>query len=217
MPATPSNVLNTNLLVGGVLASTGGIASTGNVLVTGDLAATGLIGSYEMAAGAGGITSVGNISSSNDITSGGTLSVSGEQGFVVTSGVGSSMSLFSSEINLPFNTSTSITDFGLGNQAGDMIVGATIRITAAPAGLTGTTICTFSANGGVDTLCTLNASPAGTFSVGSNVSAMLPTGVIVTASGSNLRLRFFGGADDTPSSGSARVVVYYWRISPPTS
>lgn len=45
MPATPSNIINTNLAVGGNLDVTGNTSMTGNLAVTGTVATTGAIAS----------------------------------------------------------------------------------------------------------------------------------------------------------------------------
>lgn len=186
--SNPTNLLNQNLTLGGDLEVVGDTTLT-NVAVSGD----------ETVAG-------------DTITAG--RVVSGTAMGLVTPTLGT-LSFDYTEVLVPLNTTgaTTAIDFGVnGLPVGVLGLGAAIRVVNPITGVNSTT-------GTLNINPTTSPAPAAvitSFTAGVVTAGLAP--VLVIVSDANVATFVLsGGVDNTPSGGSIRVTVYFWRATPSVS
>lgn len=182
---------NPNNLINQNLAIGGNLAVAGNAAVTGNVAI------------------VGNIVATDRIASGSAIGL-------VTPTLGS-FALDFTEVLVTLSTTGATTAINFGTNglpAGALAVATSIRVVDAITGINST-------DGTLNLNPTTGPSPAGTinaFTAGSTEGGIAPTGIAIDgADADDGTFVLSGGADNTPSAGSIRVTVYFWRVAAPTS
>lgn len=188
MPATPSNVINTDLTVGGTLSAptlsvTSQLNVTGDEIITGNLTTTGYI-------------------VSNNI-------------FALLTATGGSLSLDYSETLVTLSTSSVTTSFTITLPAGALVVAASLRVTSP---IILTTNNTLTLNVDPTTGPTAVMSLSAPFTAGATEAGVAPTGFSISdADAAELVLSGALVPPDPPSGGIVRVTLYYWRAAAPSS
>lgn len=186
--ADPNNILNQNLTLGGNLAVLGNTALDGNVVITGNENITG------------------------DMVAAGRV-VSGSAFGLITPTLGR-LALDYTEVLVTLDTTGDTTTFSFGASglpAEALVIAASIRVVTAITGIGSTT-------------GTLNVNPTGptsvdsisVFTAGAVASGLNSSGTVITEADAGSFV-LSGGGGDTPTGGSIRVTVYFWRATAPTS
>ena len=189
--ADPNNILNQNLTLGGNLAVLGDTTLDGNVVITGNENITG------------------------DMVAAGRV-VSGNAFGLITPTLGR-LALDYTEVLVTLNTASATTTFSFGASglpAEALVIAASVRVVTAITGATSTT-------GTLNVNPTTSASPVDTilapFTAGAVASSLVPSGGTVIADADAGSFVLSGGFGNTPTGGSIRVTVYFWRATAPTS
>lgn len=207
MPATPSNILNTNLALGGDLGVTGNTSMTGNLAVAGDEIITGTV------------TTTGVIASGSAIA-------------VITPTLGT-FALDYTEVAFNVNTgsATTVINLGAGGLPANVgVVGVTMRVITAITGAGfDSTDAVLSLNPGTTpVVCgSLGATPYPAGTTDARIFGSYDGGVpanpppifpILIDDPDTAELVFSGGTSDIPSTGGrVRLTIYFFRVSAPTS
>lgn len=182
---------NPNNLINQNLAIGGNLAVAGNAAVTGNVAI------------------VGNIVATDQIASGTAIGL-------ITPTLGT-FSLDFTEVLVTLNTTGAATTINFGTNGlpgGVAVVGGSIRVVSAITGINSTDgTLTLNNSGAGDTAGVINAFTAGTTEAGCPPAYIVVAGVDADTAVFTLS----GGGDNTPSAGSIRVTLYFWRVTAPTS
>ena len=173
------------------------LAIGGNLAVAGNMALTG------------GAVVVGDVIATGRIGSGTAIGL-------VTPTLGS-FSLDFTEVLVTLNTTGATTTINFGTNglpSGAALVGGSIRVVNAITGINSTTgTLNVNVTSGPDTAGVIQAFTAGTAEGGSPPAYI----VIDGADADTGEFVLSGGGDNTPSAGSIRVTLYFWRVAPPSS
>ncbi len=182
---------NPNNVMNQNLAIGGNLAVTGNAAVTGDAVI------------------VGDVVATDRIASGTAIGL-------VTPTLGT-FSLDFTEVLVTLSTTGATTAINLGAgglPAGASAIATSIRVVTNITGINST-------DGTLNLNPTTGPSPAGNitaFTAGTTESGVSPTGITIDGADANTaEFVLSGGADNTPSGGSIRVTVYFWRVTGSTS